>query len=44
MVVNLREEDFIIIIIIIIITIIIVVIHFEVFPDLPSSNLGPQAR
>ncbi len=43
MVVNLREEeDFIIIIIII--TIIIVAIHFEVFPDLPSSNLGPQAR
>ncbi len=40
MVVNLgEEEDFIIIIILI-----VVVIHFEVFPDLPSSNLGPQAR
>lgn len=42
MVANLsEEEDFIIIIIIIIV---IVTIHFEVFPDLPSSNLGPQAR
>jgi hypothetical protein len=23
---------------------IIIIIHFEVFPDLSSSNLGPQAR